>query len=448
MKPTSTFLCRVFLGLLLTGLHLSANAQSAQNLGADLSEKLTELGEKYNLKGLAASVVFSDGSVWSGVQSPTGNLGTDMLFEMGSSTKTYTAAIILQMVNEGALNMTDTLGMFFDQFEHIDMGITIKQLLNHTAGTFSYTEHDDFIDVIFNEPNRVFSPDEVLDLYMKPMRFEPGTNWRYSNTNFFLLGLIIEKVDGIKYEESLRKRIFEPYGLEHSYLDGFENYSEPRSGVWIGEETYQTQPYMSLLTGAWAAGGVVSTTEDLALWAHKLYTNQVLTEAWTDSMKQLTTVKGKERWYGLGMFYRKYEGTELYGHGGTTFQHSTMEYSPEHDFSLVMVINEQTRGAASAPVQDEMLDFLFSRPWGLNTPEKRAFRTSLYPNPAHGQIHVKTQMTSGELVLFDLTGKQVLATSIKEQNTINIGYLEKGTYVAEIRGPKGQPVQRERVLVM
>lgn len=448
MKRSSTFLHYVFLSLfLLTGIYTKSSAQSAQNLGADLSEKLTEIGEKYNLQGLAASVVFSDGSIWSGVQSPTGNLGTDMLFEMGSSTKTYTAAIILQMVNEGELKLTDTLGLFFDKMEHIDMGITIKQLLNHTAGTFSYTEHDDFLNALFNEPSRVFSPDEVLDLYMKPMRFEPGTNWRYSNTNFFLLGLIIQKIDGLKYEESLRKRIFEPYGLEHSYLDGFESYSEPRSGVWI-DGTYETQPYMSLLTGAWAAGGVVSTTEDLALWAHKLYTNKVLTEALTDSMKQLTVVKGKERWYGLGMFYRKYKGTELFGHGGTTFQHSTMEYSPEYDFSLVMVINEQARGSASAPVQDEMLDFLFSKPWGLSRPERPTPITSLYPNPASGNIHLKTELTSGELILYDLTGKQVLLTSIEAQNTINIAHLEKGTYVAEIRGPEGKAIQRERVLVM
>lgn len=316
----------------------------ADELTFKLEEEFTDVFEKFKLKGMTAGVVFSDGSVWdiaSGRHGNDGLISDEMLYEMGSSTKTYTAAIILQMASEGKLSLSDTLGKFLDTSKYVEGHITVKQLLNHTSGIYSYTDHPDFgAAILGKDMNRKIEPEEILATYGGPKKFEAGTQWEYSNTNYLLLGLIIENVDGQSLEESLRKRIFEPFELEHSYLDIFESYSEPRSGVWLPSGTYNSDPLRGFMSSAWAAGGVVSTTEDLAKWAKMLYTNKILDETWTDSMKTMTKIDGKSKGYGLGMFYRKFNGHELFGHGGTTLQHSTMEYSPDGDFSLVMVINE------------------------------------------------------------------------------------------------------------
>lgn len=449
MKSTTTFLSAVFFTtLFLMGACVQTQAQRANTLEDDLNMKLSEIADKYNLQGLAASVMFSDGSIWSGVESPTDNLSTDMLFEMGSNTKTFTTAMILQMAEEGKLTLSDTLGMFFGEIEHVDMGVTVKQLLNHTSGIYSYTDNPDFSTAIGQNALRVFQPIELLDLFLKSMRFEPGTDWRYSNTNYVLLGLIIEHIDESKYEESLRTRILEPLELEHSYLDIFESYDEPRSGTWLSNGTYLNEPYPAFMSAAWAAGGLVSTTEDLALWAHKLYTNEVLSEAWTDSMKKLTVVDGKEKSYGLGMFYRTYKGTPLYGHGGTTLQHSTMEYSSEYDFSLVMVINEQTRGSASGPAQNEMLDYLLSKPWGLSTDETANINTRVYPNPATNELYLNTTITSGQLTLLNLTGSTVLQQQFDTNTRVGIEHLQEGVYMVIVQDASGAGVYQERVVIL
>lgn len=447
MKSTTTIFSSLLFTIVFTGLCNSSFAQQATRLEDDLDAKLYELLTEYNLQGLAASVVFTDGSVWSSVESPSTNLTEDMLFEMGSNTKTFTAAIILQMAQQGELSLSDTVGKFLDPIEHIDMGITVKQLLNHTAGIYSYTNHEDFGSDINANPTKIYQPMEIVEAYLKPKVFDRGTKWRYSNTNYLVLGLIIEEVDGRKYEESLRKRIFEPLEMEHSYLDIFETYTEPRSGTWL-PSGYLDEEFPSFMSSAWAAGGVVSTTEDLATWAHMLYSNQVLNEAWTDSMKKITVVNGDSKDYGLGMFYRKYKGTPLYGHGGTTLQHSTMEYSSEYDFSLVMVINEQARGGASTPVQNDMLDFILSKPWGLGKSEALAPVASLYPNPAENILRIHTSLTEGQVVMIDLTGKEVLQAQINGQSEVDLAQIDKGTYLVVLRGTEGETLFRERLVVL
>jgi len=449
MKSITTLFSGIFLtALLLTGACSQTKAQRANTLEDDLNNKLSEIADKYNLQGLAASVMFSDGSIWSGVESPTNNLSTDMLFEMGSNTKTFTAAIILQMVDEGKLKLTDSLGMFFDSIENVDMGVTVKQLLNHTSGIYSYTDNPDFSTAIGQDESRVFQPTELLDLFIRPKKFEAGTKWGYSNSNYLLLGLIIEHVDEQKYEESLRKRIFDALEMEHSYLDIFESYDEPRSGTWLGGGSYFDQPYPAFMSSAWAAGGVVSTTEDLAYWAHKLYSNQVLSEALTDSMKKLVVVNGDEKKYGLGMFFRKYKGTPLYGHGGTTLQHSTMEYSSEYDFSLVVVINEQARGGALTPVQNEMLDYLLSKPWGLSTNEIVNTNIQVFPNPASTELHINSSLTNAEFTLFDVAGNLVLKQKIESTDQVEVAHLEEGVYLAIVRNAAGVGILRERVVIL
>mgnify|MGYP000120535318 CR=1 FL=1 len=427
----------------------AGKAQQSQTLGEDFDKKLGELAEKYNMKGLAASIIFQDGSVWNGAigqHGTSGDLSTNMLFEMGSNTKTFTAAMILQLADEGELTLSDTLGRFFDKIEHVDMGVTIKQLLGHTSGIYSYTNHADFGASVNSDIEKVWEPEEILENFMEPMRFDPGSKWQYSNTNFLLLGLIIEHLDERDYEVSLRQRLLDPLELEHSYLDIFESYGEPRSGTWLTNGAYFNQPYPAFMSAAWAAGGLVCTTEDLAHWAEKLYTNQVISEAWTDSMKKPVVVNGKETDFGLALFYRNYGGYEILGHGGATLQHSLMDYVPELGVTLVTVTNEQGRSAALDRVQEELFDMLFEKPWGLSIEHKREDDLTIFPNPVRSMIQIGSDQGFNDVHIYDMAGE--LLISVTGQNQIDVSGLVPGTYLLEALSSQSGELLRERFMVV
>lgn len=456
LRQTYTLLILCILGFTSSFVNAQTANPIAEELRVTLDKEFEEIFERYNLQGLAAGVVFEDGSVWDAAKGRHGNDGLmspEMLYEIGSNTKTYTAAIILQMAAEGKLSLSDSIGQhlgYLDTSKFIDMGITIKQMLNHTSGLYSYTDNPDFAnDVNGDLVNKKIMPGQVLENYMDESRFEAGTDWNYSNTNYLLLGLIVEAVDGKPFEESLRQRIFEPFELEHSYLDIFEQYSEPRSGTWLPSGFYLSDPLRGFMSSAWAAGGVVSTTEDLAKWAKLLYTNKILNEAWTDSMKTLTEVDGEKYPYGLGMFYRKFQGNELFGHGGTTLQHSTMEYSPNGDFALVMVINEQARGAISTPLQNAMLNVIWNALIELGSDEPRSEAVGIYPNPAQNRVRVQlpNSETSATLVLRDLQGREVTAQSINATGWVDLEDINRGLYLAEVRNGEGQFLSATRLMI-
>lgn len=422
--------------LFLTAIVLapfSLYSQLNEGLEKEFEQKLQELADAYNLKGVAASIIFQDGSIWNGVTGKHGDIGdlsTDMLFEMGSITKTFTAAMILQMAEEGTLTLNDSIGKFLDPLEHIDMGVTIKQLLGHTSGIYSYSNHKDFSASVNVDINVIWQPEEILDTFMKPMTFVPGAKWEYSNTNFLLLGLIIEAVDGNEFEESLRKRLLDPLELEHSYLDIFESYNEPRSGTWLRNGVYFNEPFPALMSAAWAAGGLVSTTEDLALWAHTLYNNEVLSESWTDSMKTPLVIKGKSTSYGLALFYKKYRGYDIMGHAGATLQHSLMEHIPDLGVTVVTVTNEQDRALALDRVQQGLFDLLIEKPWGLGTLENKSSENDIYPNPSTGLVFIDGAESYEMVNVYSVSGQKVF--SEKSSQNLNLSTLEKGTYIVEL----------------
>lgn len=430
---------------------LNVNSQHSENLADDLDGAIKELAEDYNLKGLAASVVFNDGSIWNGAIGEHGSMGslsTDMLFEMGSNTKTYTAAIILKMADEGKLSINDSIGAYLSKITDVDMSVTIKQMLNHTSGIYSYTNHEEFGAALNNNPNKVWQATEILNDFLKPMRFVPGENWQYSNTNYLLLGLIIETIDGQAYHESLRKRILEPLELTHSYLDIFESYNnEPRSGTWLVNGFYLSDPFPAFMSSAWAAGGVVSTTQDLALWAKELYSGSFLSKAWTDSMTTQTEIKGRETGYGLGMVYRKYKGYSIYGHGGTTLQHSTMEYLPELGVTLVMVTNEQNRSDALSRAQNKMLDLLIEKPWGLGNELIEASAIRLFPNPANTVLNISGLSGEGIILIKDLNGKTCYHGNVVSNTQISVDTFKQGLYIIEVKNSETQTITRLKFVV-
>ncbi|MBJ6367031.1 serine hydrolase domain-containing protein [Snuella sedimenti] len=248
-------------------------------------------------------------------------------FRIASITKTYTATMVYQLVDEGKLKLTDRLSNFFPQIPNAD-NITIANMLNHSSGLFEITKAKDFNTWRIKGTTR----EEMLERIQKyPGIFKPGEKSAYSNSNFLLLGYIIEEIDKIPYAEALKKRIVNALNLKNTYYGGKKNAENNecasfyyKDGKLIeSEETHRSVPG--------GAGGIVATPYDLVTFYEALFTGKLI------SKKSLETMlKVKHIPYASGLF----NGEDAYGHGGGIDGFiSEATYKPEQKITIVILTN-------------------------------------------------------------------------------------------------------------
>lgn len=262
-------------------------------------------------------------------------------FRIGSATKAFTAAVVLQLVAEGKLGLDDTVerwlpGLVTGNGYDGDK-ITIRQLLNHTSGIFNYgndaeTAAKGMGAAWFEHRYDKHSPEELVSVGLRnPPYFAPGQGFGYSNTNYFLAAMIVERATGSTYDQELTSRIIGPLELTGTYLPGDDarirgphptHYSTLFSQDPVPEIHDATDMNQSF---AWAAGGVVSTTGDLQRFFNALLGGRLLPEAQQRQLFTTVETKGGPPWipstrYGLGVFSQTLPcGVEVWGNGGATY---------------------------------------------------------------------------------------------------------------------------------
>ncbi len=399
-----------------------------------LQQTLQNFATSKQMMGVSGSVVFPDGSVWSGAtgQYATENqsgqfsvepLHTDLLFDIGSNTKSMTSTLILLLEEENALSIEDTLYTYIDPVPNVPYGITLKQLMEHMSGLSSYTDHPDFGNTVNDANSGFLHPDTVLSLYLEAPVYAPGTIWHYSNTNYLLLGKVIESIENLPYHEVLQERIFTPYSLNNMFLDQYQTYTPlSKVGTWFGSANFDPTDYIAFMSAAWTAGGVVSKPEDLASYCHQLCRGDILSVASMNKMTTGTTMSLGE--YGLGLIKSTYNGRAYLNHGGTTLQNSEMHYSIETDFSVAVINIDYGFNTKTNQLQKKMIDLLESLiPEYLSVNELvTAEILTAFPNPSDNQIyirfpdqsnhlekHIEVYNTSGKLCLsFKTKGEQIV----------------------------------------
>jgi CubicO group peptidase (beta-lactamase class C family) len=209
---------KVLLSLFL--LVIAANylpAQSVQQKMDDLLDSYLK-EKKFNgavLVGHKGQVVYEKGF---GYRNEEDKVPSDVnsIFQIGSITKQFTAAVIMQLQEEGKLSVQDKLSKYYPGFANGDK-ITIEHLLTHTSGIYNYTNDTTLMK---SDVTKHYSQSQMVEMFKKyPPDFEPGTKWNYSNSGYSLLGYIIEKVTGKTYEKVVRERILQPLGMFHSGFD-------------------------------------------------------------------------------------------------------------------------------------------------------------------------------------------------------------------------------------
>ncbi len=443
----------LYVAVLLAALLLCSTAKAQlNNMFTDtLNKIMVSQAAKFSLKGVSASVVFSDGSTWAKTE---GNAGTQpldpaMLFEMGSNTKTFTAALILLLEEEGKLSIDDTIYKYLSPLKNVTNGITIKHILNHTSGLFNYTNHPDFFKKINStDPSAKWDIDTVLATYINPKLTEPGVTHEYCNTGFLLLGKIIEQIEGKPYHVVLREKILDKHKLNHIYLQGYDNFTEQRAETWLNSGEYFDQTFTSFLTAAWSAGGIVATAEDLALWAHKLYSGEVLSEASMAKMTAKLKIGNTTYPMGLSMFFNSFLGKQFLGHGGTTLQNSEMEYSVSSKYSVVVVCNQQSTYTEALTIKRTIEQVLETSLPALSTEETIKPLFSVYPNPANDLINISIDnpAQNNTVNIYNISG-QLVQQYKTENNNLQLYKNDIGTGVFIVEVGNENTIARERIVL-
>lgn len=219
------------------------------------------------------------------------------VYEIASITKQFTAAGILLLVEDGKIKLDEPVGKYLDTLPEAWRGVTVRQLLNQTSGIKNYTT------VAAMEQEKDYTAAEMIKFVADaPLEFAPGTNWQYSNTNYFLLGLIIEKISGKSYAEFMRRRIFKPLKMSATQINDHKATIKNRAvGYKRNQGDFKTALRVSP-THPFAAGAIVSTVSDMAKWdaalsGEKLLKRQSLEQMFAPSAKVAADNPAK---YGFG----------------------------------------------------------------------------------------------------------------------------------------------------
>jgi D-alanyl-D-alanine carboxypeptidase len=293
----------------------------------------------------------------------------DTHFRIASNTKTMTAAVIVLLAQEGKLNVGDPVSKYVQEVPNGD-NISIAELLEMRSGLYNYTDAPIVSATIDTDPAKVWTPAELLAIaFAHPPNFPPGSTYEYCNTNYALLGLVAEKLDGKPLAQIMHDRLFGPQKMRHTELPGstVNTIPEPFSHGYlygsssvalVGEPPYSPEVKAAARAGtllpkdytavnhsfAAAAGGVISTASDVAAWVKALVGGRVFDPGyqrhWFDSLKPEDPSKPEGQKYGYGIAQLSWGPNTIYFHGGETpGYNSKISYDPANDMTLIVWTN-------------------------------------------------------------------------------------------------------------
>ncbi|VXC24867.1 Beta-lactamase-like protein [Massilia sp. 9I] len=272
----------------------------------------------------------------------------EMALRIGSLTKQFTATAILMLLEEGKLSLDDDITRHLPDYPTRGKKITIEHLLTHTSGIVSYTSKPGYGAGMAQN----LTVAQMIDSFKNdPLDFEPGSQFRYNNSGYFLLGAIIEKVSGQSYASFLEQRIFKPLGMNDTYYEGVGRSKAPvaaghtRSGTGFGpaKPLSMTQPY--------AAGSLVSTVDDLARWDAAVSSGKLLKPAsWQRAFTPYRLSDGKPTTYGYGWGISQVQGSAAIGHSGGINGFSTYGLRLPDQKVYVAVLTNSDAGPANPSV--------------------------------------------------------------------------------------------------
>lgn len=278
------------------------------------------------------------------------NLNEHSVFNIGSATKTFTSILILQEVEKGNISLNDTIGKYLDPIRNVDGALTIKQLLAHETGLDEVISKN--IQDIFYAKSDSLYQDDLLQQVGKNNLDMVG-KYEYCNTNYFLLGRIIEKLTDQSYFDVLRERIIEPLQLQHTYPYVHKNLPNLARPIHDDKDVTEFLDYRYFANVAFAAGSVASTLVDMEIFYTSLFETQKLLKKETLAF----LLESGNEVYGLGIFKPNGQEDNYYGHGGNNIGYSFRNgYNPDTK-NLFMIFSNSRKIPQSEVIRADLIAF-------------------------------------------------------------------------------------------
>jgi D-alanyl-D-alanine carboxypeptidase len=376
--------------------------QSFQSVVERLAKELKVPGAIVSVRGPQGEVTAAVGTTKIGAQAPP---TPATHFRIASNTKTMTAALIVLLAQDGKLKFSDPVSDYVPGVPNGE-NITVAELLKMRSGLYGYTADPGLSAVMDSDPGKRWTAQELLDIaFRHPANFAPDAEYEYSNTNYVLLGLIAEKVGGKPLANQFQERLLAPLGLTQTSLPAMDDASMPAPyshGYMYGGSYYALadDPYPADIQAAakagtmqptdytnqnpsyaTAAGGAISTSDNLATWIKALVSGKIFSadfqKQWLSSQQAEDPDNPDGQKYGYGMSYQRFgPHAAMYYHGGELPGfNSFMGYDPDNDVTLVIWTNltlspdsRTTAQAMLSPILDEIYTGLNLAPTPTTTP--------------------------------------------------------------------------------
>jgi len=353
--------------------------KDTQALKAALQAKLDEWHKAGKFPGATLGVVLPDGESFGlatgysdrAVRTP---MKPNDRMLAGSVGKTFAAATALQLVKEGRIGLDDKVEKYLGGepwFARLPNAkdITVRQLMNHTSGLVRYEFKPQFTKDLTANPEKAWTPAELVAYLLDEKRpFEAGKGWDYSDTNYIVLGMIIEKVTGRKFYDEASRRLLKPLKLKDTIpqdglklkgvVQGYAGPNNPFGGkdAMIQEGRFTINPQFE-----WTGGGFASTAQDLARWAKMMYEGRAYSP---DLLPEVldgvsAPMLGRETRYGLGVIVRKTQAGTSYGHSGFFPGYMTdMMYFPDSKIAIAVQVNTSVGRDLGKPLSRVLVEMM------------------------------------------------------------------------------------------
>jgi D-alanyl-D-alanine carboxypeptidase len=339
--------------LLVTGCQ--GHTSMAENMAEPFQETIDEQRQRLNIPGISAAVILPDGTTWLGASGKSSDgqaMDSGMLFGLASVSKTYTAALVVQLAAEGLLSVDDPIGKWIPDLGRINRNIPLRLLLNHTSGLYRYQQEPEFLAAVSAQPERIWKPWEIVQEFQGEPECQPGQcsgeSFGESAMDYVLLGMVIEKATGSAVSSQLAGHFFEPLGLENTFLYPEQVYPiENMAHMWWDingsgqpvDVTASIGPQAALWSGLWTSGAVHATAEDLARFTKSLFEGKLISPNALNEMLTPGIELSPDTHYGYSVVIEKIDGRMVYWHTGGAGYSSVYFYVPEDGTSIAVLGN-------------------------------------------------------------------------------------------------------------
>lgn len=376
----SLFLLLLILALVSGAFSQAPAVKDSPELRQKLQAVLDEWHKLGKFPGATAGIMLADGTSFGlavGLSDKEANKAMkpgDIMLS-GSVGKTYAAAVAMQLVSEGKLVLDERVEKYLGSepwFSRLPNAkdITVRQLMNHTSGLVRYEFKEQFTKDLTAEPARVWKPQDLITYVLDTKApFEAGKGWEYSDTNYIVLGMVMEKITGKKFYDLARTRVLEPLKLKNTapsdsretngLVQGYAGATNPFGGK---DAVIENGKFIINPQFEWTGGGYASTAEDIARWGKMMYEGKGFPPAMLPEMLTgaAAPMLGRDSKYGLGVIIRQTRAGTSYGHSGFFPGYMTdMMYFPEHKIAVAVQVNTsvgQNLGKPLGRVAVELLE--------------------------------------------------------------------------------------------